>query len=1094
MSLVQSNSRLQLPETLQTQLHEFQRRVWTLKTIEALCGAVFGVVAAFLALFVLDRMWETPPVVRMGLFAGVMLGVASVPWALHRWVWRQRHLEQLARLLSRKHPHIGDELLGIIELVHSDSEQARSLALCQAAVSQVAEAAQKRDFRDSVPAPRHRLWAGLAAGPVLACAILLALFPAATANAWARLLAPWKDTPRYTFAVIDSLPKSLVVAHGEPFTVAVKLSEKTLSRPDQAVAHFDGQAPVSATLSGDTYTFELPAQIAASDLHIDIGDSWNQMRVDPMLRPELTSVDAEVTLPEYLGQPEVQRKDVRGGQIALVKASTARFTATASRELAGASIDGQPSAPSGAAVTSSSVPVGGDAKVEFRWRDRNGLEGKEPFVLTIAGRDDEAPSLTCEGLPRQKVVLDLEALNFVVHAHDDFGVKVVGIEWQGIESPLVKNPAAGERVLAAGGHDRESMEVGGTFSAKSLGIDPQSLEVRVWVEDYLPGRSRVYSPTYVLHVLNAEQHAIWLTEMLSKWHRQSLEVRDREMQLYETNKQLRALNSEQLDQPENRKRIETQAGAERANGRRLTNLVASGEDLVRQAMRNPEFGVGHLEKWAEMLQILKDISSNRMPSVADLLKQASQAPQVAQAGQKNDKTAMAGQIRSSTSPKPGGETEKDDKKGKTGVPRIVDQESTQQPPDNKPVEPNDQKKKPSDGRLTLPQTTLVGGKAPKNPPPPPPAEEKLDEAVKQQEDLLAEFDKIADELNRVLAELEGSTLVKRLKAASRTQYKIAGRIGDQVASTFGISASRIDNESSQVLAELSGQEAKSSQNVSYIMDDMQAYFERRQFVRFKSVLDEMRQTDVIGSLRQLGDDLKKENGVSIAQAEFWSDTLDRWAEDLVDAGCCGCCPGGKSKASLPPSIILEVLLILEGEVNLRESTRVAEQAKPAIEGAEHKRQAVELSTTQHDLQERVLKVIARINELPEPQANFGRELQLLGMVASVMDEATEILARPDTGSPAIAAETEAIELLLQSKRINPKGQGGGGGPTPGGGGGGDTNDSALALVGGGVNDKEHREDRGISQATGDAGPSHPEEFRTGLTEYFNRLERGAGGE
>jgi hypothetical protein len=23
-------------------------------------------------------------------------------------------------------------------------------------------------------------------------------------------------------------------------------------------------------------------------------------------------------------------------------------------------------------------------------------------------------------------------------------------------------------------------------------------------------------------------------------------------------------------------------------------------------------------------------------------------------------------------------------------------------------------------------------------------------------------------------------------------------------------------------------------------------------------------------------------GLSIAQAEFWSDTLDRWAEDLVD--------------------------------------------------------------------------------------------------------------------------------------------------------------------------------------------------------------------
>jgi multiple sugar transport system substrate-binding protein len=43
----------------------------------------------------------------------------------------------------------------------------------------------------------------------------------------------------------------------------------------------------------------------------------------------------------------------------------------------------------------------------------------------------------------------------------------------------------------------------------------------------------------------------------------------------------------------------------------------------------------------------------------------------------------------------------------------------------------------------------------------------------------------------------------------------------------------------------------------------------------------------------------------------------------------GACPGCKSKGSLPPSIVLEVLQILEGEVNLREETRVAEQSRPS---------------------------------------------------------------------------------------------------------------------------------------------------------------------
>ncbi len=189
--------------------------------------------------------------------------------------------------------------------------------------------------------------------------------------------------------------------------------------------------------------------------------------------------------------------------------------------------------------------------------------------------------------------------------------------------------------------------------------------------------------------------------------------------------------------------------------------------------------------------------------------------------------------------------------------------------------------------------------------------------------------------------------------------------------------------------------------------------------------------------------------------------------------------------------MLEVLQILEGEVNLREETSVAEQAKPAIKAEEHTQQAEQLAGTQHKLGERIDNVVDRIRALDNGEEEFGKEIALLRQVAEVMLDAKTILARSDTSSPAIAAETEAIELLLQSKRINPKG-GGGSGANPGGGGGGTTNDSALSLIGSGVNEKENREDHGVSQATGDSGPKLPEEFRTGLDEYFNRLEKARG--
>lgn len=183
-----------------------------------------------------------------------------------------------------------------------------------------------------------------------------------------------------------------------------------------------------------------------------------------------------------------------------------------------------------------------------------------------------------------------------------------------------------------------------------------------------------------------------------------------------------------------------------------------------------------------------------------------------------------------------------------------------------------------------------------------------------------------------------------------------------------------------------------------------------------------------------------------------------------------------------------MLQILEAEVNLREETRVAEQAKADLEAEEYKAEAGKLSQAQEGLRTRIEKVIDRIRELPDAEKAFGKEIALLTKVGTVMKEATEILAGPETGSPAIAVETEIIELLLQSKRINPGG-GGGGGSSPGGGGGGDTQDSALALLGNGVNEKEKREEHPVTQATGNSGPVLPEEFRTGLDEFFNRLER-----
>ncbi len=102
-----------------------------------------------------------------------------------------RSMEQVARLLKHKFPALGDQLLGIVELAHSDKDLGSSTRLAQAAIDQVDSVVRQRDFSDAVPRPKHRFWAKTLAVPAVLAILALAIVPAAGFNAMSRWLMPW---------------------------------------------------------------------------------------------------------------------------------------------------------------------------------------------------------------------------------------------------------------------------------------------------------------------------------------------------------------------------------------------------------------------------------------------------------------------------------------------------------------------------------------------------------------------------------------------------------------------------------------------------------------------------------------------------------------------------------------------------------------------------------------------------------------------------------------------------------------------------------------------------------------------------------------
>ena len=1130
--LTEPQGKIKIPPRLKAALEQYQKRVWTVKLAEGVLAAIFGILVSYIIVFCLDRVFDTPTLLRVLILGVGMVGmIFLLPMKYYNWVWKHRQLDGVARLLQQKFPRFGDHVLGIVELARNREDQLSSPTLVEAAMRQVDAEVARHNLADAVPNPLHRRWAWAAAFPLVLVAIGAVVIPATSWNAFARWLTPWRDVARYTFAQLEGESGLRVVPYAEPFNVEARLKDNSPWKPESGEARYADQVPVVATRDEATYRFQLPPQTRDGRLTLRVGDARRSIPIEPKLRPALTKLIAEVELPTYLQRREPLVEDVRGGTLSLLKGSTAVLEATATRELAEATLNNRPQRVDGARVTTEPISVVGgvsnpDTFLQLAWRDRFGLAAREPQVIQLEVREDESPMVSFNKLKSNRVVLSSEVLTFEIQAADDFGVKRVGLEWEGISNPIHNpEPTSGEKTVSSGTPTTDIMTVAATFSAVRENVRPQSLRLRAFAEDYFPCRERVRSPDLVIHVLTPAEHFKWLFGQMELWMGAAQEVHDKELQLHETNRELRDLSPEALDDPAQRRKLQNQAAAERANAARLDSLIELGTELVQEATKNEEFDPNQLESWAEILQKLEEIAGQRMPSVADLLARAAEAPglssnqQAAVGNQQETSPPTAGAPPSRTGGEPNNleKTEKYGPESKTppeGLDEIpedpnipgagVNVDRSKQPegkPGYIPANPtprvldvesgfNEEEEAGQApqvvGGLGIPTTTLKGSgrkNEEEEESSAPPTAELVLEAVKEQQELLDAFAELAEKMNKLLTGFENSTFVKRLKAASRRQIDIAVDLNN--LDGFGQDASDAVEDASdrERLAEKEIAEAKV---VSTLLQDMTAYADRRPSEGFSRVLSEMQDAIVSDQMQDIAEAIVKDNfiGESTIESEFWADTLDRWAEQLVPPLPEGEPPGEMGMVelpNLPPEIVVEVMRIINREIQLREETRELEQAKGALTADEYRERSIALYDTQITLTEDTREVEAQISLLPDAHERFiQNQLAKVANAAEVMEEVEDILAEPDTGPRAIAAITEVIEILLQTGRVPNAPMITTAPPATA---------SALMLLG--VGDDTGRasiENRSPRQATGKTGRVLPEEFRQGLDAYFNALE------
>lgn len=855
-----------IPESLRKQLEEFRRQLWRMKVLEAVIAGVIGLLVSFLLVYGLDRIWQTPALVRLiVLLGGTSLFVGFAPYWVHRWVWGHRRENQLARLIAQRFPGLGDRLLGVIEL-QDQKEHSGSLSprLRAAAMEAVAIEARDRQLVDALPPGRHRRWALAALLLFIGAAAALIVTPRAGSNALRRWLMPLSNTERYTFTVLDSPPTEIAVPFGEAFEISLKLARETEQRPGSATGRYGLQPAVDTRLNGDTYLFQFPGQQDPGTIVFHIGDARHETRIIPVQRAAAETIAAHVVPPSYLGIPE-KTVDLETGVLTVVEGSKVNVRIVTSRPLRAASYGPTVAAPfissDKAAEPPSFSPLEGKLTLDgrtahtpvfevgsrafdipFEWTDEYGLTGSGGFKLRIDPLKDAPPVAYLQGSERQKVILPEETIDFDVLTEDDFGLKIAGLEWTGeFTRPTDETPAKGEMKLSDGGTEMRRFNGPAAFSPAAFNIQPQKLTIRAYAEDHMPGRERVYSEPVILYVLTRDEHAQMLKNQFDRGITEFEDLARRERNQLEENQRLERLDNTELQKEENLNRLQAQQQAEAENTRRMQELSERMEQLMKDSARNGEVDKETMKKMAEAMKSMQELSKNDLPKVDKKLGDASE---------------------------------------QTNTPEQ--------------------------------------------------AKKDVEEAVKEQQKAVDKMQAAIDKANDANRRFEAGTFVNRLKKAASEEEGIAGMLIQHFEKLLGLKAVEIDPKDQNRLNETVRQQSDTASDVRWIQEDLGHYFTRTDNASFKEILDDMRESKIDLGLEDVRNKLLTNHSFTATEgSKQWAGKLTEWAKklegEMQKQGGGGGGGGGQNPEDEDFEFMLRVMKMIQQEQDIRAQTRALEQ-------------------------------------------------------------------------------------------------------------------------------------------------------------------------
>ncbi len=872
-----------IPEGLQKQLDAFRKRLWHVKIAEAFLAGCAGLLVSFLLVFLLDRFVETPPTLRLViLLSGSSLIAIFAPYWIHRWVYRHRHENQLARLISARFPKLGDRLLGAVELQDQrERKETLSPQLRAAAMQTVAVDASKVDLTSALPNPRHRKWFCAVTGLLVISTSLILFVPEAGMNSLKRWLMPYAQTERFTFTRLDlsAIGNPEHIPYGEAFSLNIPLARDTGHKPRLARARYGNGEWIEAPLSDGAYLFNFPGQRAQDHVTIEAHDAHHRLPFEPIMRPEVEKIHATIKLPDYL-QRANENSDLRSGYITLVEASSISVSTTTTRQLLNANAElttlpreieyseplqtdndeaGQPQDQQtiveqieltldGRTLTSADIPVALESLLlSIHWQDIYQLSAANPFQIRIEPVADLAPSSYIQGVEREHIMLAEETIQFDVMAEDDYGLKACGIAWEGTgKDPASGKPTQGEFSIEKGGPTHTTINAASSFSPANLSIEPQKVILRSWAEDYKPGRGRIYSEPIVLYILSPNEHAQVLKNQFDSAIGELEDISRKEQNLNDENLRAERKMGKDLQNEASRDKLRRQQDGEANNRERMQDLAQRMEKLFKDAVRNGEIEEQTLQKMAGALQSMKELANQDLPGVEKKLEDA--------------------QDRRNTNEK---------------------------------------------------------------------SQQDLKEAIDRQQKAIEKMNQALEDAKDANQMFEAGTFVNRLKRAARAQDSIAHSIIDIIDEVIGYHYDNLDPVEQRAMTGTNIKQRQNANALRWIQEDLGHYYSRTQKPEHKELHEMMRESMIDHKLDDLARQIQANISYSaIVHSRYWAEEIKKWVTKLEGdkmSGGGGGGGGGSSQEDQDFEFMLKVMRMIQKEQDIRARTRALEDLRRSLQ-------------------------------------------------------------------------------------------------------------------------------------------------------------------